>query len=105
MDLGHIHGFPAWEGEVFELLKANFGEIQAIFAQYAKGDADGSAKAGMTMAQTEVCSSHRTHAPPLSLDARTRPPMVVQWRTTVASFKASPGLLIAISRSPNPKPP
>ena len=43
-----------WEGEV-ELLKANFGGVQAIFAQYAKGDADsGSAKGAMTMQQTEL---------------------------------------------------
>ena len=55
MDLAHLHGFPAWEAEVFELLKANFGEVQSIFAQYAKsgGDAE-AAKGAMTMQQTEL---------------------------------------------------
>ena len=55
MDLGMIHGFPVWEGEVFELLKSNFGEIQAIFANYARGgDGEVQDKGAMTMQQTEL---------------------------------------------------
>ena len=58
MDLAHLHGFPVWEAEVFELFKSNFGEIQSIFAQYAKGAeggaGGGSAKGAMTMQQTEL---------------------------------------------------
>lgn len=55
MDLGHIFGFPLWEPEVFELLKANFGELKAIFASYAmSGGSSGGAFSAMTMDQTEL---------------------------------------------------
>jgi len=56
MDLQHLYGFPTWEGEVFELIKANYGELLSIFMQYAKGgDASaGSAAEGTMMAQTEL---------------------------------------------------
>ena len=54
MDLGHIHGFPVWEAEVFELLKSSFGELKAIFASYAGAGEGSSAKAATTMDQTEL---------------------------------------------------
>ena len=55
MDLGYIHGFPVWEAEVFELIKANFGELKAIFASYAMGGGDAaSAKDSGRMDPTEL---------------------------------------------------
>ena len=56
MDLQHLHGFPIWEPQVFELLKTNFGELKAIFANYAgigKSTAWG-ARGASTMDQTEL---------------------------------------------------
>jgi hypothetical protein len=58
MDLSHLWGFPAFEGGVYEVLQANFGELSSIFSQYAKGGTAGSSSmtALMTMQTTEFTS-------------------------------------------------
>jgi hypothetical protein len=58
MDLQHLYGFPVWEGAIFELIKANYGELLSIFMLYAKGkdykSGKGSAAESTMMAQTEL---------------------------------------------------
>jgi hypothetical protein len=56
MDLSHMFGFPAWEGELFGAFQGAFGELRSIFDYYAKSGTAGSASAGaaMTMQSTEL---------------------------------------------------
>ena len=55
MDLSHLWGFPTFESGVFEILEANYGELNSIFSEYAKSGTAGSSNmtALMTIQSTE----------------------------------------------------
>ena len=56
MNLGHVHGFPLWEKEVFSEFQKSFEQLSGIFSHYAKsgGAGSGSATSVEMMQQTEL---------------------------------------------------
>ena len=46
MELSHVDGFPAWEEEVFEVLRRSYAELASTFGQYALAARAARAKTG-----------------------------------------------------------